>query len=109
MWIAGRQGTGYFKQRIFEFTTRLVGMDCYILKYPVGAFVPPHTDPVTDFKHFRLNIVLKQAKRGGHLMFFKTRYTGRFILFRPDAIEHSVSAVTLGTRYVLSIGLALQK
>lgn len=109
MWEKGRQGTGYFKKQIFKFGFKLFGMDCYLLKFPEKSYVPPHTDPIKGYKHFRLNIVLKKADVGGNLHFYKTRCYSRFILFRPDAVEHSVSEITRGTRYVLSIGLATKR
>ena len=109
MWIKGRQGTGYLKKKIFEFSFKLFGMDCYILKYPPKSYIPPHTDPIEGYKHFRLNIVLKKADVGGNVYYFKTRCYRRIMLFRPDAIEHEVSEVARGTRYVLTIGLATRK
>lgn len=109
MWEQGRQGTGYLKRRIFEFANRLFGMDCYLIKYLPNTYIPPHTDPVPGFKHFRLNIVLKQTGRGGNLYFYKTRQYGRVFLFRPDHVEHSVSNVDNGTRLVLSIGLVVRE
>lgn len=42
-------------------------MDCYILKYPEGSEIPPHTDPVPGRKHWRMNVVLKRATVGGRL------------------------------------------
>ena len=109
MWKAGRNKTGYFKCKLFGFAFKLFGMDCYILKYPVGACIPPHTDPVTESKHYRLNIIIKRAKRGGRFYMFSNRFAHRIVFFRPDLIEHSVSEVTRGTRYVLSFGFAIRK
>ena len=109
MWKAGRNKTGYFKCKLFGFANVLVGIDCYILKYPPGACVPPHTDLVTDSRHYRMNIVLKRARRGGRFYMFSNRFKHRVIIFRPDLIEHRVSQVTRGTRYVLSFGFAIRK
>lgn len=70
--------------------------------------MPPHTDPVTGKRHYRLNIELWKAKDGG-------RFYGcqpllrlpRMVLFRPDTQTHAVSWVGEGTRLVLSFGLAV--
>lgn len=80
----------------------------YLLRYPEGAEIPPHTDPVQARRHYRLNIVLKASPAGGEFVcatpIFATR---RIKLFRPDACEHSVTRVLGGSRYVLSIGWVL--
>ena len=52
-----------------------------------------------------MNIVLKHAKGGGVFACQKAIINWpRIKLFRPDLSEHSVSAVEMGTRLVLSIG-----
>ncbi len=79
--------------------------DSYLIRYPEGSEIPPHTDPVSSGRHYRLNIVLKSPRSGGEFVcatpLFETR---RIKLFRPDACEHSVTRVVGGSRYVLSIG-----
>ena len=106
-WEAGRQGTGYEKLKLFnrwKFFSRFK-WDLYILRYPVGAGIPLHCDPVPDHKHYRLNVYLWNAKAGGVPEHYATIFTNRFFtLFRPDLHLHSVSPVTAGTRYVLSFG-----
>lgn len=100
MWIPGRQGTGYFKFKIFSF----ICVDAYILKYPTNAFISYHYDKVPGKKHYRLNIRLPFGV-GGHL-----RIRGRnsnlheIALFRPDIDEHKVTKVRKGTVYALSFG-----
>ena len=88
-WQEGRQKTGYLKLKLVGFKN----VDAYILKYPVGSYIPPHTDPVEGKRHYRLNIVLWGK------MFFEPRV--RF--FRPDVEMHSVPEVWK-TRYVFSAG-----
>jgi len=96
----GRQHTGYEKKQIFSFWL----IDCYILRFKKGAYVPPHIDPIKRGRHFRLNIILQQAL-GGEFIAEKTIIDTKWVkLFRPDLYTHSVTTVREGTRYVLSIG-----
>jgi len=79
--------------------------DVYLLRFPQGAEIPPHTDPVTGGRHFRLNVVLKRAADGGEFVCASPIYaSSRIKLFRPDACQHSVTRVTRGSRYVFSVG-----
>ncbi|WPH64684.1 hypothetical protein [Vibrio phage vB_VpaP_SJSY21] len=100
---AGRQKGGYKKLTLF-YSNRLKA-DAYILYYPEGSFIPPHTDDVVSGKHYRLNIELKRAKAGG---IFYTESSilefGRAVLFRPDISLHKVSRINKGSRLVLSFG-----
>jgi hypothetical protein len=110
-WQRGRQDTGYDKMLMATARWPLP-FDCYLLRYPQGAVIPPHTDPVTDKKHYRLNIVVWRATQGGEFICATPIFaTDRIKLFRPDACEHSVSEVKQGSRYVFSLGwvLPLQK
>jgi hypothetical protein len=83
----------------------LVRFDLYLLRYPTGSSVPAHVDPVDGQRHFRLNVVLREATVGGRFMcvspIFETR---RIKVFRPDLSEHSVSEIRDGSRLVLSLG-----
>lgn len=103
-WRGGRQRSGYEKMLLLQSPFPLP-FDAYLLRFTEGSGIPPHTDPVTAGRHYRCNIVIKRAKRGGEFVcaspIFATR---RIKLFRPDACEHSVTRVERGTRYVLSIG-----
>ena len=101
MWELGRQGTGYEKLKIFSFWR----VDCYLLRLPEGSYIPKHVDKIDSGKHYRLNIILKDAKVGGVFICDNPIYeTKRVKLFRSDLSEHSVAMVIKGTRYVLSIG-----
>jgi hypothetical protein len=109
-WIAGRQNTGYKKLKIFQF----LNMDCYLLKYNEGDYIPLHTDPVPGRKHYRLNVILKKPIEGGELyfrdspnQFYLEEQTSRIQLFRSDLVEHCVSEIKRGTRIVLTFGIAL--
>jgi len=112
-WEPGRQyvpgsGPKYEKMLLFRGSF----WDTYLLRYPVGAGIPFHTDPVVmdglTKKHFRLNIILS-----GQTDVTEYKFTGlekplklswwRFVLFRPDLIPHRVKPVT-SSRSVLSIG-----
>ncbi|MBT8102500.1 MAG: 2OG-Fe(II) oxygenase, partial [Gammaproteobacteria bacterium] len=55
-WRSGRQASGYEKMLLLM-NPFLVPFDFYLLRFREGAEVPEHTDPVTDKKHYRLNIV----------------------------------------------------
>jgi hypothetical protein len=104
-WEQGRQGTGY--ERLTLIVGGFLPLDLHILRYRPGDHVPPHTDPVEFGRHYRLNIILTKAK-GGEFHCANTIFeTSRIKLFRPDLEEHSVTLVTRGTRYVLSIGWVL--
>lgn len=103
----GRHKTGYLKRKLFEFTLGTWGFDGYLLRYPEGAYIPTHTDPVEGRHHTRLNIELRKAQEGGVFhangpVFRLPRIT----LFRPDVVEHEVTEITHGMRLVLSFGWA---
>jgi hypothetical protein len=106
-WQPGRQGTGYDKMLLLT-TPWPIRFDSYLLRYPDGSEVPPHTDPVTGARHYRLNIILKAPRAGGEFVCASPIFASKRIkLFRPDDCEHSVTRVSGGSRYVLSIGWAL--
>ncbi len=106
-WQSGRQNSGYDKMLLLQSRWPLP-FDLYILRFPEGSEVKPHTDPVSFGRHFRLNVVLKPARVGGEFQCSTPIFqTSRIKLFRPDACEHSVTKVEIGTRYVLSIGWVL--
>lgn len=103
-WQRGRQGSGYDKMLLLTARWPLP-FDSYLIRYPVGAEIPPHTDAVAHGKHYRLNLVLKRSPRGGEFVCSTPIFsTSRIKLFRPDQCEHSVTRVEGGSRYVLSIG-----
>ena len=106
-WQSGRQGSGYDKMLLLTASWPLA-FDSYLIRYPEGASVPAHTDPVQDGRHYRLNIILKSPRSGGEFVCARPLYSSKRIkLFRPDACEHSVTKVEGGSRYVLSIGWLL--
>lgn len=103
-WQAGRQLGGYDKLLLATAHWPLP-FDMYLLRFREGSFIPPHTDPVTTLRHFRINIVLKKALEGGEFVCENPIFaTGRVKFFRPDISKHSVTKVVKGTRYLLSIG-----
>jgi len=108
-WQSGRQGSGYDKMLLLT-APWPVPFDSYLIRYPEGSSIPPHTDPVQQGRHYRLNVILKSPKSGGEFVCAKPIYSSKRIkLFRPDACEHSVTLVQGGSRYVLSIGWVLGK
>lgn len=87
-----------------------IPFDMYLIRYPEGSEIPPHTDPVQSGRHYRLNVILKSPKSGGEFRCEKPIYSSsRVKLFRPDVCEHCVTRVVGGNRYVLSIGWVLDK
>lgn len=109
MFKPGRQGTGYRKLKIFS--SKLLKCDMYLLWYPEGSWVPMHVDPVDNKRHYRLNLVLKNARVGGKFDVSNTIYEipDRLYLFRPDLDLHGVGHVSYGSRFVLSIGWVRDK
>lgn len=79
--------------------------DVYLLRFHQGSEIPAHTDPVKAGRHYRLNIVLVNAQKGGEFHCSNPIFeTKRIKLFRPDISEHSVTKVEMGRRYLISIG-----
>jgi hypothetical protein len=106
-WQRGRQGSGYDKMLLLTARWPLP-FDSYLIRYPEGSAIPPHTDPVKTGRHYRLNVVLKASPRGGEFVCATPIWQSRRIkFFRPDACEHSVTRVEGGSRYVLSLGWVL--
>lgn len=103
-WQQGRQGTGYDKMLLL--TARWpIAFDSYLLRFPEGSEIPPHTDPVQAGKHYRLNLILKSPRAGGEFHCAKPIFaTKRVKFFRLDACEHGVTRVVGGSRYVMSLG-----
>lgn len=103
-WQSGRQQSGYDKMLLCGCVWP-IKFDGYLLRFPSGSEIAPHKDTVTSGKHYRLNIVLKEASKGGEFLcdtpLFETK---RIKFFRPDISQHQVTQIVCGTRYVLSIG-----
>lgn len=109
-WKKGRQNTGYETFTLIKqgFNLgKLTGFDLHIIKYNDGNYIPPHTDPVDENNHYRFNFIIKKPKSGGVFECEKYFKFGRLIIFRPDQYIHSVSRC-VGSRYVLSFGLAIK-
>ena len=106
-WRSGRQRSGYDKMLLAQSWLPLP-FDLYLLRFPTGTEIGPHTDKVASGDHYRLNIILRPAQRGGEFQCADPIFVNRRIkLFRPDRSEHSVTRVDAGTRYVLSLGWVL--
>lgn len=102
-WVRGRQNGGYFKKKIFEFKK----LDCWLLKYGKGSFIPDHKDPCEIGNIYRFNIVLKNPIAGG---VFKCRRHKSFLnikFFNATKYTHSCSKILAGERLVLSIGFII--
>ena len=107
-WQKGRQESGYEKMTLLR--SKLFKFDVYLLKYPTGSVIKAHKDKVDSvFEHHRLNIVIKQAKKGGVFICNDEVKKGRFHYFRPDIMKHEVTEIEAGTRYVFSLGWLKRK
>lgn len=103
-WQFGRQNSGYEKMLLLQ-NRILFPFDIYLLRFHPKSYIHAHTDQHSDGDHYRLNIILKNAKSGGEFICTSTLFASKRIkLFRPDICEHGVSEIISGTRYVLSIG-----
>ena len=92
-WQKGRQRSGYDKMLLCG-ALWPIKFDVYLLKFPEGSEIAPHTDIVETGKHYRLNIVLKNADEGGKFICKTPIYENSHIkLFRPDTCEHQVSKI----------------
>ncbi len=103
-WEIGRQRSGYDKMLLLG-SKWLLKFDVYLLRFKEGSEIKPHKDTVEIGKHYRLNIVIKHAKKGGEFICERPIFqSNRIKFFRPDVCEHSVTKVVSGNRYLLSIG-----
>lgn len=103
-WDRGRQKTGYHKMLLCG-ARWPIKFDTYLLRFPEGNEIKPHTDKVASGQHYRLNIVIKNADVGGDFICSNTLFESAHIkFFRPDISEHQVSKILKGNRYLLSIG-----
>jgi hypothetical protein len=103
-WQRGRQASGYDKLLLAGLPWPLP-CDCYLLHFPEGSEVPPHVDRLAHGRHYRLNIILRAADRGGEFVCARSLHASQRIkLFRPDLETHSVTRIERGSRWVLSIG-----
>ena len=107
-WQRGRQNSGYDKLLLVTGTLP-IPFDIYLLRFPEGSEIPEHRDPVEQGKHYRLNVILRKSRMGGEFKCMQPIWASRRInLFRSDISPHSVTQVTSGTRYVLSVGWLLR-
>jgi len=102
-WKEGRQKTGYRIMKLFAIKWP-IAVDSYLIHYPMGSYINEHSDDVDGYNHYRCNITLKRAKKGGGFgclgSIFKSKYLN---IFRSD-LSHKVYEITEGSRWVLSFG-----
>lgn len=107
-WLKGRQNSGYEKMILF-INKKVVPFDLHILKYLKGSFVPEHTDYEPGYRHYRLNIILRQPLEGGKFVCQDPIITSRWVNFFRSDRPHSVSKIRDGSRYVFSIGVCIPR
>lgn len=109
-WVEGFHKTGYSILTLAWVTRKWspIPFDCYIIKYPPGAHIPPHKDnAVKNKRHIRINVVLTHPK-GGEFVCENTIFRSKWLnVFRPDLETHSVTPTIGGTRYVFSVGCVI--
>lgn len=103
-WGEDKFKTGYKLFTIFY--SKLLGIDIYLFHYPQGSFIPKHKDPGKSGAHYRFNIELVAAKKGGVFICENKILAlfSRIYLFRADTNYHQVSVIEEGCRIVLSFG-----
>ena len=82
------------------------GTVCFF-RYPFGGYVNPHKDTLKSGRHMRCNILLHDATAGGifYIQGEPVKWEpGDAIIYRADELEHRVSKVREGERYLLTIG-----
>jgi len=89
MWQNGRRSADYYKFKLLNIDSKLILIDCYLLKFNHNCTILQHTDIVKGKKHYRLNIVYKgSAKFRSKINIFSLFNTVFF--FRPDISPHSL-------------------
>lgn len=81
--------------------------DVIVLRYPEGGFIRRHRDVHMHGKHVRLGILLEEATMGGELFVDDIPVPlrpGDGVVYRADQVEHHVTEVVAGERYLLTIG-----
>ena len=108
-WQKGRQETGYLKKCLIN--SKFFKFDLYLLKYPEGSEIPKHIDSaiIPFYEHHRINVIIQKPEEGGDFYIGDKKQEGRVFKFRPDLQEHSVTKITKGSRYVLSMGWSKKK
>lgn len=106
-WEDGRQGTGYKKMLLLA-SPFFFKFDTYLIYYPVGTKIPPHTDKVEGKKHYRLNMILFPFKKDNCFKSENVIFSFLNInFFRPDICVHEVLEVKEKSRIVFSFGFVL--
>ncbi len=108
-WLQGRQqGSTYFKLPLL--VSEWLKLDVHLIRIPKGGEVKPHLDASpSGYKHWRLNITLWAASKGGVVHWLgpasgKEYEANRIFLFRPDLCTHYVSRVDEGFVLLFSVG-----
>ena len=127
-WRDGRQGTGYsIFSLIPTWVNRTFRIDVILIRMKQGVEIPPHFDHVPIIRkiygyrvHNRLNVLIRKPSGGGGEFYINAllnEHTDdddpiyeqvfpnqRIVRFSPSSVEHGVTKIESGTRYVLSFG-----
>jgi hypothetical protein len=116
------QDFGYLKQEVpdgkLEALKKRSGLvlgseklnDCYVIRYPVHSYIPPHIDPTpTGMEHWRINAIIQASESGG-IFGLESRSVdlleGDAIVFQADKMRHRITTIYGGVeRYVWSAGI----
>lgn len=108
VWKLGRQNTGYATKRLLH--SERFRFDLYLIRYTEGTHIPEHTDPTPGGRHYRVNVVLWPARKGGKFFTKNPSFSfGPIHIFRSDINPHQVTKVERGVRYALSFGIVLKE
>lgn len=81
--------------------------DVVFLKYPEGKGMRLHTDERSQGRHMRCGILLQAPEAGGELYMEEEKVPmlpGDAVIYRADAIDHWVTPILDGERYMLTVG-----
>lgn len=111
-WRIGYRRSGYMKMRLAAGMLP-IPWDLWLFHMVEGVEIPPHRDVArgrfAERRAYRLNWIVKSAKRGGVFYTEKSVFNlfNRLILFRVDTCTHGVTKIEHGERYMLSFGFTL--
>lgn len=85
----------------------MLQIQLHINRYRVGGELHEHTDVIKEGeRQFRIQLILKNAIRGGELLCERFIINRRhFKIFEPARFKHEVTRVEEGERFLLNLGI----